>query len=163
NAPLGSLGTLALFYPFTPGTVGSTWLILAFCAYLVSYARDLKHNGNHGSDLFRVLALNAMLLPINVAGAINSLQQLWTGRKIPSHRTLEVDVRTAAPPAQFAAQLGLGVFASGATRPRVAAGEWLAGLLFLACVLAFGYGLHVFIGGRAALAGLCGGFAPGRC
>src|SRR5439155_10722130 len=70
SAPLGSTATVALaFYPF-PGAVWSAWPALAFLAYLVLYARDLRHVGKRGSDLFRAISLNAMLLPINLAGAV---------------------------------------------------------------------------------------------
>src|SRR5439155_163563 len=81
------------------------------------------HNGSRALQLFRAMALNAMLLPINLAGAINSLRQLWSGRKIPFQRTPKLQGRTAAAPVQIAAQFGLLLFAAAEAKIRYAAGE----------------------------------------
>ena len=163
SAPLGSIGALVLaLYPFMPRTAWSDWAALAFLAYLVAYARDLVHNGNRGSDLFRAMSLNAMLLPVNLAGAVNSIRQLCTGRKIPFQRTPKVDGRTAATPLHVAVQLALFLLACSEAPLRLVAGEWLAGLLFLTWAVALGYALHAFIGWRAALEDLFAGVEPRR-
>ena len=147
SAPLGSIGALVLaLYPFMPRTAWSDWAALAFLAYLVAYARDLVHNGNRGSDLFRAMSLNAMLLPVNLAGAVNSIRQLCTGRKIPFQRTPKVDGRTAATPLHVAAQLALFLLACSEAPLRLVSGEWLPGLLFLTWAVALGYALHAFAG-----------------
>jgi cellulose synthase (UDP-forming) len=158
SAPLGSIGAVMLMlYPFNRGTMWSVWPWPAFLAYLVTFGRDLMHNGNRGADLFRVISLNAMLLPINLSGAINSLRQLWTGRKIPFQRTPKVSGRTAATPVHIAAQFGLFVVVSVQAPLWLAAGEWLACLFFLSFAAAFGYAMHVFIGWQAAVEDLFGG------
>src|SRR5206468_3925180 len=118
--------------------------LVAFLPYLFVFRRDLKHNGNRPPELFRAMALNAMLLPINFAGAINSLQQLWTGRKIPFQRTPKVPGRTAAPPVHIAAQFGLLLFAITEAKQRCAAGQWVACLFFAWYAAALGYAIRTF-------------------
>ena len=158
SAPLGSIGAVMLMlYPFNPGTMWSIWLCPAYLAYLVTFGRDLMHNGNRGLDLFRAISLNAMLLPINLSGAINSLQQVWTGRKIPFQRTPKVSGRTAATPVHIVAQFGLFLVVAIQVPLRFAAGEWLECLFFLSYAAAFGYAMHVFIGWQAAGEDLFGG------
>jgi hypothetical protein len=156
SAPLGGLCLLMLIlYPFD--SVWSVWLLPAFLAYLTSFGRDLMHNGNRASDLFRAMALNAMLLPINLSGAFNSIQQLWTGRKIPFQRTPKVPGRTAATPAHIAAQLGLLLVVAIQVPVHAVTGEWLKCLFFLFYAVAFSYALRVFIGWHAAVEDLRNG------
>jgi len=158
SAPLGSMSGLALMlWPFD--TAWSATPLLAFLAYLFVFRRDLKHNGNRAPQLLRAMALNAMLLPINFAGAVNSLQQLWTGRKIPFQRTPKVPGRTAAPPVHIAAQFGLMLFAIAEAKLRCAAGQWVACLFFAGYAAALGYAIHAFIGWHAALEDAVSGFA----
>ena len=49
------------------------------------------------SDIFRDLRLQPVLLPVNLAGVLKSIQQAVTGEKIPFARTPKVKDRTAAP------------------------------------------------------------------
>src|SRR5205814_2202244 len=95
DLPLGSVSVVVLMlHPFD--TAWSATALPALLAYLFVFQRDLKHNGSRALQLFRAMALNAMLLPINLAGAINSLRQLWSGRKIPFQRTPKLQGWTAA-------------------------------------------------------------------
>ena len=158
SAPLGSMSGLALMLlPFD--TAWSAMPLPACLAYLFVFRRDLKHNGNRAPEVLGAMALNAMLLPINFAGAVNSLWQLWTGRKIPFQRTPKVRGRTAAPPVHLAAQFGLTLFAIAQAAVRCAAGAWVAGLFFAWYAAALGYAFHAFIGWHAALEDVVGGVA----
>ena len=96
------------------------------------------------------------------AGAVNSIRQLCTGRKIPFQRTPKVDGRTAATPWHVAGQWALFLLACSEAPLRLVAGEWLAGLFFLTWAVALGYALHAFIGWRAALEDLFAGVEPRR-
>ncbi len=161
SAPVGSSAILVLtLAPFAPGTAWSSWPLLAFLAYLLAFQRDLRHNGDRASNLVGAMALNAMLLPVNLSGAINSLQQLWTGRKIPFQRTPKVDSRTAARPAHIAAQFGFLLLAGIQVPLRLAAGRWMECLFFGFYAAAFGYALQVFIGWHAAMEDFFGGLKP---
>src|SRR5437016_13628282 len=156
SAPLGSVSVVVLMlHPFD--TAWSATALPALLAYLFVFQRDLVHNGSRALQLFRAMALNAMLLPINLAGAINSLRQLWSGRKVPFQRTPKVRGRTAATPVHIAAQFGLLLFAAAEAKIRYAAGEWLAFLFFACYAAALSYTFHVFIGWRAALEDGLGG------
>jgi hypothetical protein len=46
-------------------------------------------------DIFRVYGFNLILLPVNLAGVVKSIQQAITGRRIPFARTPKVANRTA--------------------------------------------------------------------
>jgi hypothetical protein len=60
-------------------------------------ATDLRYSGYRGSDILRIYGFNLVLLPINLAGVLKSIQQALTGEKIPFARTPKVSGRTAAP------------------------------------------------------------------
>lgn len=87
---------LFAFYSFSP-RLSTPLLIYANLPLLLLYSRDLKVCGYRYSDVFRVIALNLMLLPIITAGVLKQLQQMITGRKVPFARTPKVKSRTGAP------------------------------------------------------------------
>jgi cellulose synthase (UDP-forming) len=152
SAPLGSAAVIVLLvYPFESSAVWSYWPWAAFGAYLFTFGRDLMHNGNRLPDLLRAMALNAMLLPINLAGAFNSVQQLFTGRKIPFQRTPKVQGRTAATPGQMIAQLSLPLVATFQLAWSIGVGGWVQSVYFALYAAGLFYSLHAFIGWGAAL------------
>ena len=51
--------------------------------------------GYKRTDIFRIYGFNLILLPVNLAGVVKSLQQAITGRQIPFARTPKVANRTA--------------------------------------------------------------------
>jgi cellulose synthase (UDP-forming) len=87
---------LLLFYPFG-AILNSLWLPLTALPYYVLYGRDLVHCGYTWKDLPKVYALNLLLIPVNLGGVLKSLQQWWTGQKVPFCRTPKVPGRTATP------------------------------------------------------------------
>jgi hypothetical protein len=115
------------------------------------------HSGNRGGDLLRAISLNAMLIPINLAGAINSLHQLWSGKKIPFQRTPKVKERTAATPIHISAQFGLFLFVCSQVLFWLGTSEWLRSLFFLFYVGFYGYTLHIYIGWHEAVEDLFAG------
>jgi cellulose synthase/poly-beta-1,6-N-acetylglucosamine synthase-like glycosyltransferase len=151
SAPVGSLGmAILVLYPFQSGTVWSMWVLPAFFAWLVIFGRDLMHNGRRPLDLFRALALNVMLLPINLAGTVNSIRQLCSRRKIPFQRTPKIQGRTSAPAGHIAAQLAQPLIAATQCATQALAHDWLGSLFMLLYATACTYSLHVFIGWHAA-------------
>ena len=76
----------------------SLWLPLTSLTYYILYARDLSQNGYRISDVFRVYALNLLLIPVNLGGVFKSLEQALTGKHIPFGRTPKIQGRTAASP-----------------------------------------------------------------
>src|SRR4029079_3008523 len=72
-------------------------VILAALPYFLAMASDLKYCGYKRSDVFRIYGFNLILLPVNLAGVLKSLQQALTGKKIPFARTPKVKDRTISP------------------------------------------------------------------
>jgi len=153
----GALLALLLF-PFD-SSIGSTWLPLTAVPYYFLYGRDLKRAGYRWADLLRVYALNLLLLPVNLAGVMRSLQQAATGRKAPFGRTPKIEGRTATPACYIffhwfiLAYIGI-AFAVDVSAARYAhAGFELANGGF------YFYGFTVFVGWREALADLAAWWA----
>jgi hypothetical protein len=94
GANLGLVAILA--YPFNDN-MQTVWLPLAALPYYFLYGLDLLRNGYRKGDILRVYALNLMLMPVNLGGVFKSLQQAWTGKKIPFSRTPKVQGRTGSP------------------------------------------------------------------
>ncbi|HEV2073570.1 MAG TPA: glycosyltransferase family 2 protein [Thermomicrobiales bacterium] len=93
----GSIGMLTLLFLPVDAELLSAWLPVLAAAYFSMYWRDLLLNGYLPGDILRVSAFNIMLLPINLAGVLKSVQQGVTGTRTPFARTPKVEGRTAAP------------------------------------------------------------------
>ncbi|WP_141005366.1 glycosyltransferase family 2 protein [Nocardioides humi] len=87
---------LLLFYPYD-GRLLSPLVIGAALPYFLCMASDLRLCGHRRLDVFRIYGFNLILLPVNLAGVLKSIQQAFTGEKIPFARTPKVRNRTAAP------------------------------------------------------------------
>lgn len=85
-----------LAFPYD-GRLLSPFVILAALPYFLAMASDLKYCGYKRSDIFRIYGFNLILLPVNLAGVLKSLQQALSGKKIPFARTPKVKNRTASP------------------------------------------------------------------
>lgn len=130
------------------------WTPLAIAPYFCLYASDLKRLGYRLMDLFRVCALNLMLVPVSFAGILASLRQMVTGRKGSFTRTPKVADRTFIPPYAFLFNgMMLALMASYVTQGLLT--EKYAGTIVPAInVVLYAYGLHRFIGLRNGLADL---------
>ncbi|GAA0449759.1 glycosyl transferase [Paractinoplanes deccanensis] len=85
---------LLLAYPFDSKLL-SPLIVLAALPYFLAMASDLKRLGYKRTDILRIYGFNLILLPVNLAGVVKSLQQAVTGKKIPFARTPKVADRTA--------------------------------------------------------------------
>ena len=85
-----------LAYPYDSRLV-SPFILVGAVPYFVAMASDLHYSGYKRTDIFRIYGLNLILLPVNLAGVLKSLQQGLTGRKIPFARTPKVKDRTGSP------------------------------------------------------------------
>jgi cellulose synthase/poly-beta-1,6-N-acetylglucosamine synthase-like glycosyltransferase len=93
------------------------WLPLTALPYYALYARDLRGAGYRVGDVFRVFALNLLLIPVNLGGVMASIHQAWTGQKSPFARTPKIQGRTAVPPRYLIAESALLV-------------HWVVGMVF---------------------------------
>ncbi|RJR10298.1 glycosyltransferase, partial [Candidatus Parcubacteria bacterium] len=105
-----NIGLLILMIYHFRGDLQVGWLMLASVSYFIFYGRDLILIKYNIVDLFRVYALNLLLLPINIGGVLKSLQQMITRKKIPFGRTPKIQDRTAISPLYFFAELGLAAY-----------------------------------------------------
>jgi hypothetical protein len=65
--------------------------------YLFVYSRDLSLFGYRNSDIFRVMALNLALLPVNLSGVFQSLKQIIFGKHTFFFRTPKISGLTPVP------------------------------------------------------------------
>jgi cellulose synthase (UDP-forming) len=145
-----SLGLFVLlFLPLGKG-FNSPWLPLTALPYFLLYARDLTQIGYRKSDVLRIYAFNLLLLPINLAGVLKSLQQAVTGAKIPFGRTPKTEGRTAAPSWAILAEWLMFFFCLLMTVLNALTGHWANALFTLGTGIAFGYALAKFVGIRAS-------------
>lgn len=92
-----SFGLLFLLaYPYDSRLL-SPMVFLAAVPYFTAMASDLYYCGHRRTDALRIYGFNLVLLPVNLAGVLKSMQQMITGEKIPFVRTPKVKDRTAAP------------------------------------------------------------------
>ena len=92
-----SFGLLFLLaYPYDSRLL-SPLVLCAALPYFLAMASDLRSTGYKATDVLRIYGFNLILLPVNLAGVLKSLQQAVTGKKIPFARTPKVKDRTAAP------------------------------------------------------------------
>jgi cellulose synthase/poly-beta-1,6-N-acetylglucosamine synthase-like glycosyltransferase len=147
-APITAIGGLAiLIYPFDV-RFASTWVGLAILPYLYLHGRELKRTGYEWFDLFRIFAMNIVLLPVVMGGVLKSLEQIVRGRKLPFARTPKVAYRTATPALYLLAPLALAAWSVRCFYQAVMLD--LRGQAFpsLICSLALVYACLLFIGVR---------------
>ncbi|KFF59861.1 glycosyltransferase [Cryobacterium sp. MLB-32] len=85
-----------LAYPYDSRLL-SPLVFFAALPYFLAMGSDLRECGHRFTDIFRIYGFNLVLLPVNLAGVLKSMQQAITGEKIPFVRTPKVKDRTAAP------------------------------------------------------------------
>lgn len=146
-----NLGLLVLLaFPLTR-SVETFWLPLTAVPYFLLYGRDLRLMGYRRGDVFRVYALNVLLIPVNLGGVFKSLQQAVSGKHIPFARTPKVADRTPVHAPYAIAAFALMVqWAFGAAW---GIRQGFASHAFFAAVnaLVLGYAVHAFIGFRHAI------------
>lgn len=102
----------------------SPFVLLAAVPYFLAMASDLKYCGYKRSDIFRIYGFNLILLPVNLAGVLKSLQQALSGKKIPFARTPKVKNRTVSPMLYVVTPLLIVAFSAVTLYRDVAAQNW---------------------------------------
>lgn len=147
----GTLCVLALLvYPFgdayTTSYAFGPWLPMMSAPYFLLVARDLASQGYGWRDLLRIHALTLLLVPVNLAGTVQSMHQAWTGRCPAFARTPKVTGRTAASPLHILMPLALLVWTSVRTIFELGLGHWGHAPFVLAGALALAYACACFVG-----------------
>ncbi len=112
-----------LAYPYDSRLL-SPFVLMAALPYFLAMASDLRYCGYKRSDVFRIYGFNLILLPVNLAGVLKSLQQAITGKKIPFARTPKVKNRTIAPLMYVALPIAIIAFAVFTCLRDYSAGNW---------------------------------------
>lgn len=112
-----------LAFPYD-GRLLSPLVVLAALPYFLAMASDLKYCGYKRSDVFRIYGFNLILLPVNLAGVLKSIQQALTGKKIPFARTPKVKDRTISPLLYVVAPLMIVAFSVFTLWRDAMAGNW---------------------------------------
>ena len=137
---------LLLTVPFS-AKLTTIWLSMTAIPYFLLYARDLSILRYRGLiDFMRVYALNLLLLPVHLGGAMKSIQQLVTGEKIPFRRTPKVLGRTGAPALYVALEYGLLLLCCVTGLFYASQGRWISAAFSLVNAAFFGYAISAFIG-----------------
>jgi hypothetical protein len=157
----GNLGLLILLLCRFDDSLNSIWLPLVAAPYYFLYGRDLRICGYRWTDLFRVYALNLLLVPVNLVGVLRSLQQATTGRKAVFGRTPKIQARTATPPLHIFLQwLFIAYLAITLTLDLIGGYYTHATFAFINCIICV-YGITCFVGWRESFADL-GRVLPAR-
>ena len=147
-----SIGLVFLLaYPYDSRLL-SPFVLLAALPYFLAMAGDLKHCGYKRLDVLRIYGFNLMLLPVNLAGVLKSVQQGVTGRKIPFARTPKVKDRTAAPVLFVTAPVLIAAFSVFTLWRDAHAGNWGNAAFAAFNAVLVSYAMLAFIGVRNALA-----------
>jgi hypothetical protein len=143
-APLSVL--LLLIIPFSSDLM-TPWMPLAAFPYFALYTRDLKHIGYKPfRDLLRIYALNLLLIPVHLSGAVTSMRQAMVGTKIPFRRTPKISGRTMIPASYLLAELGLILLSTGLAVVYGIEGSWIGRAFALGNAGLALYGIRQFIG-----------------
>jgi cellulose synthase (UDP-forming) len=149
SASLNGVGVpILLFYRFDDDLV-PLYILLAALPYYVLYASDLVMAGYRWTDFPRVYALGLLLIPVNLAGTIQSLRQACTGRPVPFRRTPKIAGRTSTPLCYLMLSYGLCAYALFCAVSDAVLGKYRHMGFSLFTGLVASYGVAVFIGWRA--------------
>lgn len=136
---------LMLTYPYD-GRLLSWLVVLGAVPYFTAMASDLRYCGYNRSDIFNIYGFNLILLPVNVAGVLKSIQQALSNEKIPFARTPKIQNRTLAPAWYVVLPLVIVAFSVMTLLRSYHAGNWVnAGFAAVNAVLAT-WAIVVYIG-----------------
>ena len=137
---------LLLVLPFPP-ILMTVWLSLTAVPCFLLYARDLSILRYRSMVYFmRIYAFNLLLLPVHLGGALKSVQQILTGKKIPFLRTPKVLGRTSAPALYVGLEYGLLLLCFATGLLNALHGRWVAAAFALVNGALYGYAISSFIG-----------------
>ena len=97
-------------------------------------------------DLLRVYALNLLLIPVHLDGALKSLQHAILGTKIPFRRTPKISGRTRTPALYLSLELAMVLLSTGLALYYASQLRWISGTFALANAGLVLYGIWQFVG-----------------
>ncbi len=149
---------LLLAFPFDSQLL-SPVIVIAALPYFLAMSSDFKRLGYKRTDIFRVYAFNLILVPVNLAGTIKSLQQAAAKSKIPFARTPKVSNRTATPALYVLAAYLIAAFSFYTLANDIIIRNWSNGAFALLNGVLTTYAIVAFIGFRNSIVDVFVGFA----
>jgi len=149
---------LLLAFPFDNKLL-SPVVVIAALPYFMAMAADFRRLGYKRTDVFRVYAFNLILLTVNLAGTVKSLQQAAAKSKIPFARTPKVNDRTATPALYVLAAYLIAAFSFYTLINDIFTRNWSNGAFALFNGVLTTYAIIAFMGFRNSIVDLFVGFA----
>lgn len=149
---------LLLIFPFDSNLL-SPVVVAAALPYFLAMSADFKRLGYKRTDIFRVYAFNLLLLPVNLAGTLKSLQQAAAKSKIAFARTPKVENRTATPALYVLAAYLIALFSFYTLANDIITSNWSNGAFALFNGVLTTYAIGAFMGFRNSLVDVVLGFA----
>jgi cellulose synthase/poly-beta-1,6-N-acetylglucosamine synthase-like glycosyltransferase len=162
SATLAGIGVPLLLLVRFDDHIIPLWLPLLALPYYAVYGGDVVRAGHRWQDVLRIYALNAILIPVNLAGTFQSLRQIRRGAPIPFQRTPKVAGRTATPAPYLVAIYGFCIYALLGAAVDGSSGEMLRMSFGILNGVAAIYGLVAFVGLRESWHDLRTGLVRGR-
>jgi len=147
-----------LAYPFDSRLL-SPIVVAAALPYFLAMSSDFKQLGYKRTDVFRVYAFNLILLPVNLAGTLKSLQQAAAQSKIAFARTPKVKDRTATPALYVLAAYLIALFSFYTLGYDIRTQNWSNGAFALFNGVLTAYAIVAFVGFRNSIVDVFVGFA----
>jgi len=149
---------LLLAFPFDNKLL-SPVIVAAALPYFIAMSSDFKRLGYKRTDIFRVYAFNLLLLPVNLAGTMKSLQQAAAKSKIAFARTPKVENRTATPALYVLAAYLIALFSFYTLANDIITRNWSNGAFALFNGVLTTYAIFAFMGFRNSIVDVILGFA----
>lgn len=141
---------LLLAFPFDSQLL-SPMIVIAALPYFMAMGSDFHRLGYKRTDVLRVYAFNLVLLPVNLAGTLKSLQQAAAKSKIAFARTPKVKNRTATPALFVLAAYLIALFSFYTLANDILIENWVNGAFAAFNGLLTTYAIVAFIGVRNSL------------
>ena len=131
--------------PFNRLLLTNPFVLFVAVPYYYIYGRDLRISGYRWIDLFRVYALNLLLMPVNIAGVLMSVRQIVTGTKAPFGRTPKIEGRTRTSGTQVLIQWSVFAYLLFFSVADILSGRYMHAMFCLFNFVFYLYGLTAFI------------------
>ena len=147
-----------LVFPFNSHLL-SPIILAAALPYFLAMASDFHRLGYKRTDVLRVYAFNLILLPVNLAGTLKSLQQAAAKSKIAFARTPKVKDRTSAPALFVLAAYVIAAFSFFTLANYITKQNWSNGAFAAFNGVLTSYAIIAFIGVRNSIVDVALGVA----
>ncbi len=147
-----------LAFPFDSQLLSGI-ILAAALPYFLAMASDFRRLGYKRTDVLRVYAFNLLLLPVNLAGTLKSLQQAAAKSKIAFARTPKVKDRTAAPALYILAAYLIAAFSFYTLGNDIRTHNWSNGVFAAFNGILTCYAIVAFVGFRNSVTDVVLGIA----